>query len=558
MVRKLTEFDCKSIRAALGELKPGDTLALGGGIHHIYSDGAERRFYFISNNDSGEKDIAFPLIGMKDVTIDGEGAQLIFHGDILPFAVDSSENVVIKNLSVDYSSPKFAQAEIIAADRYRTTLRFSGEFGCRVGNDGSFCFYSEKDCWEHVVEKGLALEFAKVDFAPRAIPSPSKPPYFPYTGKKRDHGFLGGMYKDVILEQKSHDTIIMHGTLGFEHTVGNYLVITHASREYPAFLLTEAKDVTLENIRIYYSTGMGVIGQLSENLTLDRLVCEPAEGSARLLSVNADATHFVNCRGKIELKGCKLVSMMDDATNIHGIYAIVDSLDGARTLKCRFGHPQQRGIKICRPGDRIAVIDRDKTATLATRTVVSCELSSPDELTLELDEKLPPLAENCLVENLSTAPEVHIHDCETGFNRPRGFLLSSGGKIVVERCKFYNMHQGINVGCEMKDWFESGAVNDVTVRDCSFENSAYAGGWAISVRPNIYEKAPRDFYFGRIAIENNRFVQSGRRIARVDLAASVVLHGNSFELDASLPYHGEYGSGGLELTNCGRIDSDSE
>ncbi|MFQ9147564.1 MAG: hypothetical protein ACLR5G_04585 [Eubacteriales bacterium] len=46
-----------------------------------------------------------------------------------------------------------------------------------------------------------------------------------------------------------------------------------------------------------------------------------------------------------------------------------------------------------------------------------------------------------VVENRSTAPDVHITGCESGFNRPRGFLLSSAGHIEVENSVFYNMNQ---------------------------------------------------------------------------------------------------------------------
>ena len=137
---------------------------------------------------------------------------------------------------------------------------------------------------------------------------------------------------------------------------------------------------------------------------------------------------------------------------------------------------------------------------------------------------------------------------------PRGFLLSSGGKTLVERCKFYNMNCGIQIGGEMRDWYESGAVSDVTIRDCDFTNSAYAGGTAIDISPKLYEKNPRDFFHGRIIIENNRFVQSSRRIMRANLARELIFKGNSFMLDESLPYHAPNGETGVNVTNCGKID----
>ncbi len=544
---KKTSDAASAIRLALSELSDGETLELGGGRYDILPDNAEVRSYHISNNDPGEKPIAFPIVGRKGITIDGGGAELIFHGRILPFVIDASSDITVKNLSIDYSTVWYSQAEIIEADRYKTLLRFSPETPCRV-EDGKFCF--EVCGGEDVREEVFAIEFeADEKGAPR--PSSSKPAYFPYSGEKKDHGFLSGMYRDVMLEQKGENEIIMHGNLGFVHTVGNNLVMTHSSREFPGVFINDSKGVKLENINIYYTSGMGVIGQLSEDITLERVKAEPRSGSGRMLSVNADATHFVNCRGKLTLNGCKFVSMNDDACNIHGIYMICDHAEAPDTISCRFGHFQQRGVNIFRVGDRVAVIDRKTSSVVCTREVVASELRSADELAVRFDREIS-LGEDYLLENLSTAPEIYISNCESGNNRPRGFLLSSAGKTVVENCKFYNMYCGIQIGGEMRDWFESGAVNDVTIRSCDFANSAYAGGTAITIAPKLYEKNPRDFFHGRVIIENNRFTQSSKRFIHAELVREIIVRDNSYVLDSSLPLHSAVGDSGMHIVNCGK------
>ncbi len=544
---KKTSDAASAIRLALSELSDGETLELGGGRYDILPDNAEVRSYYISNNDPGEKPIAFPIVGRKGITIDGGGAELIFHGRILPFVIDDSSDITVKNLSIDYSTVWYSQAEIIEADCYKTVLRFSPETPCRV-EDGKFRF--EVYGGEDVREEVFAIEFeADEKGSPR--PSSSKPAYFPYSGERKDHGFLSGMYRDVMLEQKCENEIIMHGNLGFVHTVGNNLVMTHSSREFPGVFINESKGVKLEDINIYYTSGMGVIGQLSEDITLERVKAEPRSGSGRMLSVNADATHFVNCRGRLTLNGCKFVSMNDDACNIHGIYMICDHAEAPDTISCRFGHFQQRGVNIFRVGDRVAVIDRKTSSVVCTREVVFSELKAPEELVVRLDRDIS-LGEDYLLENLSTAPDIYISDCESGNNRPRGFLLSSAGKTVVEGCKFYNMYCGIQIGGEMRDWFESGAVNDVTIRDCDFANSAYAGGTAITIAPKLYEKNQRDFFHGCVVIENNRFTQSSKRFIHAELVREIIVRGNSYVIDKSLPLHGAVGDSGMRIANCGK------
>ena len=125
---------------AIEAMSDGDTLCLDGGEYHLYPDGAYVKEYYISNNDCGLKPIALPIIGKKNVTVDGGGAELIFHGKMNPIVIDNSENITIKGISIDYNTPFYAQAEIMAAGDDGILLKFDGkDFNCRVQN-GNFCF----------------------------------------------------------------------------------------------------------------------------------------------------------------------------------------------------------------------------------------------------------------------------------------------------------------------------------------------------------------------------------------------------------------------------------
>ncbi len=540
-----------AVAAAVRDLPDGGTLLLGGRTLHLFPDGAPVATYFISNNDGGNKPIAFRLAGKRGIVIDGGGADLIFHGRILPFVVDHSDDVVVKNLSIDYHTPFFAQPEIVASDRTQTVLRFSDDAPCTVMPDGQFCFPSP-DAPDEVREKVFAIEFLR-DETGATYPSPVTPPVFLYTGAPKDHGFLRGMFRDVTLSQPDPHTVCIHGDLGFAYTPGNHLLMPHTTREFPGIFITESRAVRLESVRLYHTASMGVIAQLSENLTLHDVVAAPRPGSGRMISVNADATHFVNCRGRIALTNCKFISMNDDACNIHGIYACCTAQPTADTVICGFGHHQQQGINLFRPGDRVALIDSDCTQTRALRTVVASELRGPNALAVTLDAPLPPIGPHDVLENRSTAPEVYIADCESGYNRPRGFLLSSAGRTVVVRCRFYNMNAGIQIGGELCDWFESGAVTDVTIRDCDFANSAYAGGTAISIVPKLRAPCADGFFHGNIRILDNRFVQSTPRVLQAEQIAHLIFRGNTFRHDPSLPVHPSVGDG-ICVQRCGTAE----
>lgn len=531
---------------AIRSLSDGDTLSMRGKQYDFYPDGASESFYYISNNDASLKSIAFHLKNKKNITVDGGGATFVFHGHILPFVLDNCENITLKNFSVNYTIPQYAQGKIIEADEHRTVLSFDGEeFRCKV-KDGSFCFYSEEENWENVISAALSLEFD----AEKKAPVSHRGPYFAYTGEPKDHGFLRAMFRDVTLSELSENTIEMTGDIGYTHQVGNYWICTLRAREYPGIFSHESKDVLLENIDLLHTTSMGVICQLTENITLRNVRSVTPEGSNRMLSVSADATHFVNCRGKLTVEHCLFVSMMDDALNVHGIYTIFHKQISDTAALFTYGHHQQKGINPFRPGDTAAIIDENSLETVATFTVKRAENISGDYLRIEADGEMPQLYDGCILENLSTAPEVYIHHTESGNNRPRGFLLSSRGKTLVENCKFYNMNCAIQIGGEMKDWYESGAVEDITIRNNDFCNSAYAGGNAIHVPLRVNHPENAKNFHKSIVIENNRFTMHEKRLLAAIGVECLTFSGNTFQKDTSLPSHPAENEEGILLMNC--------
>ena len=541
---------------AVGAMADGDTLCLDGGAYNLCPEGAFIKTYYMSNNDGGVKPIVMPIINKKNITIDGGGATLVFNGETLPVVIDGSENICLKGFSVDYAVPMYGQAEIVEATDERTVLKFDGkQFFCRVDDDGNWCFFSPHDGWEYHRTDALSLQFD-----PDGKPSSHSRPYFPYSGEPKDHGFLGGMFLDVRLEQLGENLIAMNADFkGFHtnHKVGSSFIMTYAGREFPGIFVTDSKDVNIEEITLYQTISMGLIAQTTENIRLHKVIAEPRADLGRMLSTGADSTHFVNCRGKVEISHCSFYGMMDDAGNVHGNYHKYVQRESEDTLILGFGHFQQKGVQVYAPGDIVDVIDSETNEIIAEARVVCAELIGIDNIRLKLDRAIPePTGEHWVTENISTAPEVHIHDTFSGFNRPRGFLLSSRGKVLVERCKFSNMNQGIQLSGELRDWYESGAALDVTIRDNDFYNSAYAGGVAIHSCPRLRatEKNKDIIYSGKLVVEGNRFTQSEKRILQVEHAESVIFRNNVFVKDENLPSQVQSAENGIRCQYCGSID----
>ena len=88
------------VRAELENEK--QTLALPKGVHHARPENTGARTLHLSNNDDGLKHILFDLSGRENLVIDGNGAELVMHGHIIPFYMRDAKNITIKNLMIDW------------------------------------------------------------------------------------------------------------------------------------------------------------------------------------------------------------------------------------------------------------------------------------------------------------------------------------------------------------------------------------------------------------------------------------------------------------------------
>ena len=125
-----------ALRSALAAARRSGAgrLAFAPGRYDFWPDRAAEHFLFVSNNDSGLKRVAFPLVDMEDFEIDGQGAEFIFHGMIVPFALVGSRNIRLRNFTLDWHRPFHSEAEVLGVGgtdaQRRTTvdLRFPDQY----------------------------------------------------------------------------------------------------------------------------------------------------------------------------------------------------------------------------------------------------------------------------------------------------------------------------------------------------------------------------------------------------------------------------------------------
>ena len=105
----------------------------------------------------------------------------------------------------------------------------------------------------------------------------------------------------------------------------------------------------------------------------------------------------------------------------------------------------------------------------------------------------------------------------------------------------------------MLNWFESGGVKDVTIRNNDFENSAYAGGYVFNIFPKIKNRALAGSFHKKIVIEDNHFRLHEKRFVEVSNVGELVFRNNTYTEDESLPSHPVEASDGIKIELCENI-----
>ena len=514
-----------AVRAALQALQGerNASLSFAPGRYDFWPDRAAEEYLFISNNDESLKRIAFLVDGCHGLEIDGQGAQFVFHGLIMPFHLRDSSHVRLTNFSIDWARTFHSEAQVLES---------------RALEDG----------------------FGRVDLhIGAAFPYVIKDEKLIFTGEGKDTYLLGNALEFDPLRRETafrvadnfgvgegqRATEIGPGRVRLEARFnalpmpGNVLALIDGMRYCPAIGAAACREISVEKVAIYHCGGMGFIAQQCRDIQIRDLQVMPAPDSGRLISITADATHFVNCGGHIELENCRFENQLDDATNVHGIYAQISRRISDRAIEVQLAHPQQRGVPVAAPGDELGFIDNQTLATYHAAPVESVERLNKTYTRLRFAAPLPPeIGPGHAIENHAWHADVTIRGCVARGNRARGFLISTPGQVLIENNVLHTPGAAILIAGDANYWFESGAVRDVTIRGNLFDNCLYGiwGRAVIDICPEIepqHRAGPR--YHRDIRIENNRFRAFDGRLLRAESVRGLTVKNNKIELSDDYP-----------------------
>ena len=476
------------IRNAIEQLraKKGNKLVLEKGEYHFWPKMAEEKYLYISNNDHGLMSIAFNLSGLENVEIDGSGSTFIFHGYISPFLLEKSKNISIKNLSFDYARTFHSEGKIVNAYTDSLDLSFAKDFPYSV--DNYRLNFSDEENNSYPFGHLLEFDAVKREVAPFAL------------------DYINGV-ENLIAKEISPSLVRIY-LPGLKGNVGNILVFQSKNRLVPGIMISDSENITVSHVTAFHAGGMGVIAQKSKDIFLDNFNVLSGEG--RMVSLTADATHFANCSGKISIQNCVLQSQMDDAGNIHGVYAQIDSIISEKEIIIKLAHFQQLGVDYFAVNDSVEFVIPKYLETYTRNSIASLERINKTYIKITL--KYPMSSKVKVGDNLGVLndnPDVIIKNCTIQKNRARGFLIGTKGKVLIENNYFHTWWGAIDLYANGTDWFEQGGVNDLTIRGNVFDDCNYGlnvGLGVIIVLANMeFNPANPTYYNKNILIENNTF-----------------------------------------------------
>lgn len=491
------------------------TLKLALGEFHLYRRTATPRVYHVSNTASEKempdptKHIGLLFKGMKDFTLDGNGAVFVTHGEMTTFVIDSCENVTLQGFTLRAADPSVPEIRIVSTDSLSFVAEVTPPSDFTIDN-GQFRFIGDgwtlpDDGWLPGAQYIAQVFYPEINVTKRA-PNP--------------------------LRHHRDATLISERTVRFTFdkapkvSPGEIYQLRHSVRNEVCCLINRSKDVTFKDVHFNFLGNFGIVSQFTENITFDAIRCAPDSLSGRTDAGFADFLQVSGCKGLVRIVDSFFEGSHDDPINVHGTHLQVTEVVAPRCVTVRYMHPQTFGIQPFIAGDSIEFVYKN---TLLARFGARVESATPIDAyrySLQIDSELPDFGniENIVVENTTWTPSVEITGNYFARTPTRAILLTTRRPSVISRNVFYRIPMAaILVSDDARSWYESGPVHNLTISDNTFfECSAPA----ILIKPELTTfEAP---VHRNIIIRNNTFIRQSEP-AIEHTASDVIITNNIYQ-----------------------------
>jgi Right handed beta helix region len=395
--------------------------------------------------------------------LNGNGAQLINTTRGSTLLISGSSHVTIRDLTIDYDPLPFTQGTITGFDRAALQIVVKVDRG-----------YPDDPAFVATITDGF---FRVMDRRTRALKAGARD----FLGPRRAERVGEGLIK-VHLQWSANDVFPSQLPI----VVGDVITITNSSAD--AIVVDNSASTTFIDLKLLASPAMGILENGGHGGTaLHRVSVVPGprpRGATtdRLVSTNADGSHFITVEHGPTMEDCTFANTSDDAVNVHGFYYyVVQKLEPRRyvlTPKWDVGLTAGDEIETCEQGTfrslgrtRIVQLTKRKAPELKDKIAQIWKNRSPTtqpELVYDVvfQQDLPLKIADAVTSLSRIGAGTVIRRCSF---HACGRVLVKSPNSVVEDCRFsYSSGVALQAGSDIGFWSESGFAENLTFRNNHF------------------------------------------------------------------------------------------
>lgn len=558
MIIKPTQNNSELFFKAIESASDGEIIQLEPTEYHFSPENAYEGEIYPSNNDGGIRKVGMCIRDKKNITIDGNGAKLTFHGWMSPIIIENSANIVLKNFTIDFAEPFLYQAVVAASTDRGLELRINKDiFPYTVQNKNViwhtfagdseprriYIFDYDNDSStgrKKYIMTGMAIgkfadEHKDSEWVHSPITDMDYPQFLLFDAYEKENG-------NLLLKYRPNSS-----SLYYPPDSRLVLMVHNTSRTADTIFVDRSKDVAFENITVHRGPAMGIIAQCTQNISVKNFRIQVNKERGDLITTTADSMMFVDCKGDISIHDCYVSDSLDDGLNVHSTYVQVKSIS-KNTVIAGLMHPQQKGYNPFSAGDKAAFTDNETMEIVFTGNVVSSKISEDKEsLEITFDAPVPAYVKaGNVIENISAQPNVEVMNTE--YYRSTAILIGTSGKVRFINNKVNTRVGSIRIKDDPSVWYESGRTTDFLIENNTFY---HCGEWSADCLIQILTRCtqlsvPFAPVHKNIRILNNTFIGTNKELLRANYVDGLVFAKNKYYLERK-----ETGIGSDAVVDCG-------
>lgn len=496
---------------AVKSMKDGDTLSFENKEYHFYKDFSQSKIIHFTNTDSFKnptKYFAMLIENLNNITIEGNGAVFVIHGDICSFGLIGCDNVKLNNFTIRYASPNCVELKVKEIKKKTVTYSIpeSTLWYIDENKKNTVVFFEQspftkKNYWQF--ENDSNSHCSALHTEDKKLVKRINHPECAFA-KMKSMKRLSATELEITYKKKR------------KYNVGDTIALaTNANRNTCGIFFGESKNVTSTNITVNYMAGFGWLSQMCENMIFDKI--NFIADKDHIVTSFADLLHICGVKGNVKITNSHFESAHDDAINIHGSFLRFKNKSDDYTAEFEFVHHQQGGYTNFFKGDKCKFFYRSNLNELDGDYTVKEVKDDFDNktCTVTFNEKLPDeitsrkhKQSNIVIENKSYCPNVEIANCEFTAIPTRDILCTTSGKVKIHDNVFsYSLMANIFISNDAFLWYESGPVRDVEIYSNKFivGPSIYKRCPAVLIKPIPFMNRVNKNIHKNITIRNNYF-----------------------------------------------------